>query len=512
MIQTYGIPSSGLDGLPYIPYHFGSFWIFAHLSKLLQINPIYYYQLCYPVIFLPLFFYSFLLFIVETRNIYSATKDSSQSLFGIITFIIFAAAFIRFLPGPVAHALGLVRMEYFISPSHLVSLILTFLSFCLVISFWRKCNASKLFAKLDILFLILMIPSLLAAIGLTKISSLFILFGLGTYLFLRMGLFRHYQFIISYIISIIICLAVSHYTLPATQGALAIKHFTFFSDYVTSEWKPLFLMFNYFWSFLFLYFFMKVNTIADRHLLKHAFISRLTVSMEIVIVIGILSFLPGALMPSLRGDAYYFLDFQKWISLSFLLALFDYSSIKLKPAMVVLILFLIPLMYIMYENVTGKFFTYRSYISHMREVIMSTPSQRQDMVNLLLKLHELPLSQKRNTLLFIPQNNLAYWGLANQVGCPFVPFIAPALSGIAMVDGLPPVECGGRENQMLCNGGYECYQLRTREQTDEDRTSSSVCSKALEKGFKNIIRIDETKKGLQQSNIECECESNERKG
>jgi hypothetical protein len=299
-------------------------------------------------------------------------------------------------------------------------------------------------------------------------------------------------------------LVVSHYTLPASQEAFSIKHFSFFSDYVADPWKPLFLMFNYFWPFLFLYFFMKVNDISNIHLLKHAFINRLTLSIEIVIVISILSFLPGALMANLQFDAYYFLDFQKWISISFLLALFDYSAIKLKPAIVVLILFLMPLMYVVYENGTEKYLAYRSHIKHMREVVINAPSKKQDIVNILLKLHKLPLSQKRNTLLFIPQNNLAYWGLADQIGCHSVPFIAPALSGMAMIDGLPPTECGGPNDSMLRHNGYECYQIRTREQTDDDRRSSSLCSKALEKGFKNIIRIDETEEGFKQTNIECD--------
>jgi hypothetical protein len=249
---------------------------------------------------------------------------------------------------------------------------------------------------------------------------------------------------------------------------------------------------------------MKVNDIVDRYSLKHAFINRLTLSIEIVIVIGILSFLPGIAFANLEGDAYYFLDFQKWISVSFLLALFDYRAKKIKPAMIILVLFLIPLMYVICENGTKKFLAYRSRINHMREVVMNAPSEKQDVVNILLKLHKLPLSQKRNTLLFIPQNNLAYWGLADKIGCPSVPFIAPALSGIAMIDGLPPVDCGGRGNKMLCNNGYDSYQLRTREQTDEDRTSSSLCSKALAKGFKNILRIDETEEGFHLTTIKCE--------
>jgi hypothetical protein len=43
MIETYGIPSTGLDGLPYLHYHFGSHWIFAQFSKLIHMDPINFY-------------------------------------------------------------------------------------------------------------------------------------------------------------------------------------------------------------------------------------------------------------------------------------------------------------------------------------------------------------------------------------------------------------------------------------------------------------------------------------
>ena len=504
MIQTYGIPSTGLDGLPYIPYHFGSYWIFAQLSKLIQINPIYFYQLCYPVVFLPLYFYSFLLFMVETRDVYAPTRNSAQSLFNIFTFIIFAAAFISFLPHKYSNYIGFMRLNFLVSPSYLLSFIFTFLSFCLVVSFWVKFNVAKLFGRRDMVFLTVIIPALLICIGLTKISSIFIIFSLATYLFLRMALFKRYQFIVSYSISVCIVLVVLYYTFPVSQAGFSIKQFPIFIAYIDHQLKPFFLMFNYLWSFLFIYFSIKSHNISNMQLLKQAFSNRLTLSIESVIVVSVVGFLPGALMAGLGGDAYYFADFQKWIALPLLLALFDYRAIKLKPATIALILFLMPLLYVVYKNGTEKFLAYRSQMNQMREVVMNTPAKQQEIVNILLKLYKLPLSQKRNTALFIPQNNHAYWGLADKIGCPTVPFIAPALSGIAMVDGLPPADCGGRENIMLSNNGYECYQLRTAEQTAIDRANATVCMKALEKGFESIIRIDETEKGLQQTAIQCE--------
>ena len=504
MIQTYGIASSGLDGLPYIPYHFGSYWIFAQLSKLMQINPIYFYQLCYPVIFLPLFFYSFFLFIIETREVDAAAKNAVPSLFSISAFVIFAAAFISFLPNKLSYEIGLMRLNFLISPSYLLSLTVIFLSFCLCISFWVNFNAAKGYMRSDILFLAIITPLLFAVIGLIKISSLFIIFCLATYLFLRMALFKRYQFILLYGIAACIVFIILYITYPASQGASSFKQFSIFSDYIDYQWRPFFLMFNYFWSFLFIYFYIMVNDISNAPLLRDAFSNRLTVGIESVLVISVVGFLPGALMAKLGADAYYFADFQKWIALPLLLALITYRPIKLKPATIALILFLMPLLYIVYKNGTEKYVTFRSQMNQMRKLAMNAPPKQQDMVNILLQAYKLPLSEKRSTALFIPQNNRAYWGLAAKIGCSTVPFIAPALSGIAMVDGLPPAECVSTGENLLVSCGYECYQLRTAEQTAIDRADKTVCAKAREKGFKTVIRIDETDTGLQQTAIHCE--------
>ncbi len=70
MLRTYGVCSTGLDGLPHVLYHFGSHWAFARISNLLDLPVIDFYNLAYPVIFAPFTAFSLLTFAVSIAEIW----------------------------------------------------------------------------------------------------------------------------------------------------------------------------------------------------------------------------------------------------------------------------------------------------------------------------------------------------------------------------------------------------------------------------------------------------------
>jgi hypothetical protein len=154
-----------------------------------------------------------------------------------------------------------------------------------------------------------------------------------------------------------------------------------------------------------------------------------------------------------------------------------------------------------YHNATLNFIAYRSQIDTLKSQTKDMKSQSYELLKILEGLDKLPLSKKKKMLLFIPKDNVAYWGLHHSYdyyNCKAVPLIAPAISGIAMIDGLPPMDC---ETKYY---GYNSYTSRKTEQTAKDRTNSSLCFKALGKGFHNIIKIDQTESGFQQTYIKCD--------
>ena len=65
MLRTYHVATMGLDGIPYMAYHWGTPWLFAQLSNLTGQTVLQFYQLGYAITFIPLFFGSVIAFGVQ---------------------------------------------------------------------------------------------------------------------------------------------------------------------------------------------------------------------------------------------------------------------------------------------------------------------------------------------------------------------------------------------------------------------------------------------------------------
>ncbi len=104
----------------------------------------------------------------------------------------------------------------------------------------------------------------------------------------------------------------------------------------------------------------------------------------------------------------------------------------------------------------------------------------------LQELSRLPIREKRKTLIYIPKSNKPFWKFLK--ACRTIPFIVPAITGMAMLDGLPDMDCETRYY------GYGVYKDPTR--TSHSRPEpETICQKALSKGFSEVIMLDEGIKG-----------------
>ena len=109
MLRTYHVATMGLDGIPYMAYHWGTPWLFAQLSNLTGQSVLQFYQLGYAVIFIPLLFGSVLAFAVQMSK-RDITRDG-------ITWILFIAATIGILPVTGMDALGVWTSNLMITES-----------------------------------------------------------------------------------------------------------------------------------------------------------------------------------------------------------------------------------------------------------------------------------------------------------------------------------------------------------------------------------------------------------
>jgi hypothetical protein len=297
MIRTYGTPSTGLNGIPYLPYHWGSHWVFAQFSNLLKINPLVFIQLAYPIIFLPLFFYYFLSGVCAYQKMMNLRFD-----FNFCFFLILIIATVGFWP--MAYV-GILELFIFFSESYLLAMMFSFLLFAIIF-----ISIKNNYWKISPIFLIL---ALFFFIGLLKITVFLLLFAAWIYLFVRLKLYltKTYRLVfLATLLSALLIFILSSNKYHVVNFQIYFMHFLKTS--VNSPWKPFFPILNYFWVFVYSFFKLRVLRIKTLTNLKNAYLSRKIIDIEILLILSFLGFLPGALISIPAGGAFYFADINRW--------------------------------------------------------------------------------------------------------------------------------------------------------------------------------------------------------
>lgn len=483
IIRTYNFPSTGLAGLPYLHYHWGSHAIFAEISKLLRLSIIDFYNLAYPVIFIPLLIKTFLVLVVEIRKVLKWPLVNDWKFWSI-----FILGFTGILPLTVSAGLNIITPVIFASESYLIGLLLTFAFIGLSINYF---SSNKIFQKKDFsdfLYFLIVVPLMFALIGLGKISLLFLVFVIASYLFIRYGLYKKFIYLLSFLISILV-FAIS-YQLTKVVGASQISAFAFIHDYVVEGYRPFFILFYYFWAWLYIILRFKRLKIYTFTNLTTVLKQNKILDVEILVAFAFVGFIPGAVFSIGGGSAGYFSDLQRWLAIILVVA---YSSTFLLGAKVskdrgfslgkinlssfFFIILLAPFVYssisniisvdksFVYDNVDTRMgllpknsaFKSKGHLKYMQELMrdqkmtlvqalvqsLNVPqaelekgaNEKYIMVRYLKDLDSMPMNIKNKTVLFIPQDNQVYWNMVPYRG---IQFVAPALLGMATINGIQP--------------------------------------------------------------------------
>src|SRR5688500_1297291 len=143
MLRTYGVASTGLDGLPYIPYHWGTPWLFAQWSSLLDSSLLDFYQLAYPVTIIPLFFGGAIALASEIafsrREAHRSRLRQSWWFWGL-----FLAGTIGVIPIQAMDALGVYTSALVISESYAVAVSVGLLMVGATAAFWAGGASERL--------------------------------------------------------------------------------------------------------------------------------------------------------------------------------------------------------------------------------------------------------------------------------------------------------------------------------------------------------------------------------
>ena len=524
MLRTYHIASVGLDGLPYMAYHWGTPWLFAQLSNLTEQSVLEFYQLGYPVTMIPLFFGGVLAFATQMG------KDKMSQ--GFAFWVVFIAATIGLLPITGLDAIGVWTSNLTISESYAVAIPFGLMLGATVVEFWRE-RRDVIFARqatlLDFGFLALLLPGAMAILGYLKISLMILGFAALAYAALRSEAWKRWTIIlIAAWTSVLVFVTYKRVSLVAHhEGFVPLD---FLQAFVPRVWWPFFILAQLFWSFVYIALRLRqenARTVPDVVTLVRA---RRLLDVEIVAVVAILGVIPGFVLHIDGGSAFYFSDVQRWLSVGLLLA----SVGTLIPrfhlnglAKVALVFVAFPFAVSTARNSvhwTMRMLKANAELRHslypVNEASSLVPriralpglvdrsklseglhrSVNYNPVEGLLLLARLSLADKRRSAVFVPQTESRYWTMLKRPnGCGFSGFLVPSLTGISMVDGMPPAHCS-----LSPYYGVSLYEKRTQPQTEVDLMPATVCARAVRLGFQRVIKLhfDETGR-MSSSTMEC---------
>ncbi len=522
-MRAYGVPSTGLDGVPYTPYHYGSAWLNSQWADLAGVDVLTFYSLGPTVLMAPVFFAALLLFAGEAKAAWrkqrpyeepaSISKPIQEDW---VAWLAFIGATIGFIPSTALDALAVWNRHLLISESYLTGLCVFVLSAGLSVVWWfgRKENA-----KGNALFMLLIVPFLLVSLGFLKVSLMLLALAALLWTILRTGLLRTRIFLTGSILALAVSAVTFKLVSVAAQNQ-GIVPFNFMRHYADGRWWPYFILGHLFWSLLYIALRVREEKLPTLSDLVAALRAGRLFDAEIVAVVAVCGFIPGELIDIHGGSAVYFSDVQRWVAAPLVMAVAarwiwrlsrvdrrsGLASIRLSTVAVVLIA--IPVgttilfnagravrgAELMNVGLRKAFYSYAGVeapgAAHARDphVLAAGLQKAPDygMISALRALDAEPRELKRKTLLFVPQSDSAFWNIFSEPErCSFAPMVGPATSGLALLDGMPPASCD-RTDQY----GLTAYARRTKPQTLEDLTSAALCAKARKRGFRRVIVLE----------------------
>lgn len=530
MLRTYDVASTGIDGLNYVPYHWGSAWLFVQWANLIDIDILRFYQLTFPVTIIPFFFGGTVALAIALANRRRAEGDDTRRLSGFFWAVLIAIA-VGVAPIAGLDAMGVWTSNILISESYTVAVPAALL-FAAVVIAWADSISPDIISlrsaalrASDWLFLIIVIPGGIVLLGYLKISLMALAFAAAVYLTLRLGLYRRLPFLISIsITAVVFYMTYVRVSLPAHREGLA--PLDYLSNFVPLPWWPFFVFVHLAWTWIYTVYRIRQEGIANVSELGEALRARRLIDAELLVGLAVIGIVPGLLIHIDGGSAFYFSDVQRWLAGAMLLSWVASAGHTLWPAGTeanrgvgsmptrsLLIAFLMiaavssvianvvywPAIMIRQNvalreqlyakagkgDVTGRI---RDFITMRDPVVIAAglrSSPNYTLAHTLDDYQRTPVSVRRHEALFIPQSDTHYWtSLARAPECTFQSFVAPALAGIAMIDGMPAVGC-----KLSKYYGIGSFAPRTVAQKPEDETPQALCARAKAIGADVVITM-----------------------
>ena len=553
MLRTYHVATTGIDGLKPIPYQWGTQWLFAQWSSLTGAHVLDFYQLGFPVTMIPFFFCGVLALAVTLRSRRSGAGADDLRNDGRVWFVLLAAC-IGIIPISGLDAMGVWTSDMLVSESYTVALPCALLLLATTVLHYDRMDAqgrrrTSAPGKIaDLGFILAGLPVGIVILGYLKSSMMILAFALALYVFVRLGLYRRVAYLCSLAVTTFLFIVTLHRVgFPVHFEGTA--PFDFLRNFVQPVWWPFFIVVYLFWTWLYILVRLRsegIGTLAD---LREAASERRILDVEAVAVVALVGIGPGLVVHIDGRSAFYFSDVQRWLAVGFILSripeLFATVFGDAQPTQatrsgtllsrldaisarkVVIAFLLLPVLGSMASNAVVLPITMARANAGTRHALYPAPvavgiplgvhgfpylanhamldeglrrSPNFIVADALRRLSALPDSVRRRTALFIPQDQAPYWkSLGREGACTFQSFVAPALSSLAMIDGMPAYGCTLNRNY-----GLGSFAPRTRPQLQEDSKPATLCGRASVSGMDRVIVLTfEDSRAAHTMTIEC---------
>lgn len=544
MVQLTGAPSHGLDGIPPLQYHYGSGWLFAQFANLAGIPVLAFYNLGVPVVLVPLFLRSILVASADLKERPGTGVVSSVHNSPLI-WALLAAATIGALPPAALHAVGVWESGPLLSESYVTAIAICLYAIATIVLFLRNWAVSPRRGRPQrhVLFMLLVfIPVMLTSIGMIKVSQMLLLGAAGAWFFFRAQLWRHRLTVASLIVTLLSTSLIYRHVVTA-ERTVQLSPFHFLEFLPASAWV-FFPFVHLFWTWLYTLLRIYAERARTWKDVDAALREGRLRDVEFLVVIALAGLIPGHVV-DLSSDQYYFSDFQRWVALTMLLgsprlmALLGewFSELRSngtrlsKGSKTMMRVALVPFAFtIVLTALTWGARAVRDNLATRREVqgILGTlpetglssqlrtalatavsgglatfsetqiaplfdvssidralkRSPRYNIVTTLEALGDLSLNERKQSIVLIDPDLSAFWQLLpNAPGCIYISMVGPALTGMPLLQGIPP----GCEIDVSQVGGN--YRPSTSWKLGPRADDLSVCVQAREKGFTRVLKV-----------------------
>jgi len=500
MIQNFGKPSVGFDGLTPIRYHYGSHYWFAALGRAGGTMPLLSYSFGQMIVLVPGLIFGL---VSSGLAVVRADKES---------FLKYTVLAVLLLAG-----LDLAGMNsHYISQSHTFALMIFLLSLPLLKEFLQPAPLKGAAGRFRFALALVLVAGMCAmkiSVGAFFGAALF--YGL-----LRSSGFSLKSFLALSAVALVVFAALAFFS-PWTVGQFWAMTGENGTQGLFSYYRSLRLL--AFSSFIAPVSFLAGVILGDklyrRGSLMEALAGKRQLSAEMVLVLTALgAILTMILRPS---DGWYFINVAQWFAMPWLLASVGTGK-RIRgafPPAALLSAFLLIAGFVAlrpwirpvgnYRNLALtidrraiKIFL-KNHLDHPGDPFcgsMATTGKLDSGIKDALLASSIlkPVAEKgRDGLaVFVPPGNERFWGITP--GCYTVPFFVPAVAGVPMLKGIPPKNYGCAI--LKSTYGYVDYGEDSR---SSDMTEKELCDYARTKGIQKVFVLNDLQDQSKNKLLDC---------